>query len=318
MTTILLGAAGTGTSFAIASRIRAVWGDEVRIVSMDINPPELVTTSVLSDAFIQAPFAGSPEYENCIRSILSSEDIDIFAPILNDEHLAAQRIVGDLTFGNLDVWSSELYAKCTDKGFADQFLRSIGVPPPNSIDFLQSEPDRVCFIKPRNGFGSKGARKISVDELGELSKSELEGLIVQEVCDGPEVTVDSFYDVRVDASFAYCRERIETKSGVCTKARVFFDPELAAIARKIGKGLKQRGTICFQAMKGQGGWVITDLNVRSGAGTAITCSAGFDVLAAAFACRTGQGYSRFVRQIDENEEFIVTRQYAEFVMAHRR
>eukprot|EP01093_Parvamoeba_rugata_P011800 TRINITY_DN3303_c0_g1_i15.p1 TRINITY_DN3303_c0_g1~~TRINITY_DN3303_c0_g1_i15.p1 ORF type:complete len:319 (+),score=23.49 TRINITY_DN3303_c0_g1_i15:60-1016(+) len=318
MTSILLGAAGTGTSFAIASRIRAVWGDEVRIVSVDINPAELVTTSLLSDAFVQVPLASSPEYENSIRSILSSEDIDVYVPILNEEHLVAQKILGDLAFGNLDVWSSELYANCTDKGFADQFLNSIGVPTPKIIDPLRSKSDIACFIKPRNGFGSNGAYKTSVDELVKRTTSELESLIVQEVCEGPEVTVDSFYDAQAGVSFAYCRERIETKSGVCTKARVFLDPELAEIARKIGKGLQQRGTICFQAMKGEDGWVITDLNVRSGAGTAITCSAGFDVLAAAFACRTGQDYSRFVRQIDENEEFIVTRQYAEFVMAHRR
>ena len=318
MTAILLGAAGTGTSFAIASRLRAVWGDEVRIVSVDINPPELVTASLLSDTFVQVPFADNPAYENKIRAIVLSEGIDVYVPILNEEHLVAQNIIGDPNFGGLDVWSSELYARCTDKELADQFLKSIGVPTPKIIDPVGLPPQAECFVKPRSGFGSKGARKVSVEELSELSKSELESLIVQEVCEGPEVTVDSFYDAQTDVSFAYCRERIEIKSGVCTKARVFFDPELADIARRIGKGLQQRGTICFQAMRARSGWAITDLNVRSGAGTAITCSAGFDVLAAAFACRTGQNYSKFVRQLAVDEEFIVTRQYAEFVMAHRQ
>ena len=318
MTAILLGAAGTGTSFAIASRLRAVWGDAVRIVSVDINPQELVTTSLLSDAFIQVPLADDPAYESRIRNILLSEGIDIYVPILNEEHVVAQAIIEDPDFGDLDVWSSELYARCTDKDFADKFLKRIGVPTPKVIDPIALRPSESCFVKPRRGFGSKGARKVSFAELTDFSKSELESLIIQEVCEGPEVTVDSFYDTQAEASFAYCRERIETKSGVCTKARVFFDPKLADIAQKIGNGLQQRGTICFQAMKAHGDWVITDLNVRSGAGTAITCSAGFDVLAAAFACRTGQDYSKFVRQLDVDEEFIVTRQYAEFVMAHRQ
>ena len=70
-------------------------------------------------------------------------------------------------------------------------------------------------------------------------------------------------------------------------------------------------------MKGLKGWVVTDLNLRSGAGTAITCSAGFDVLAAAFACREGEDYTKFLSPIAAGEEFIVTRQHAEFVMQHR-
>jgi len=141
--------------------------------------------------------------------------------------------------------------------------------------------------------------------------------VIQELCESPEITVDSFYDDRNNIGYAYCRERLETKSGVCTKARLFADPELSDFANKIGQSLKQRGTICFQVMKCNDGWALTDLNVRSGAGTSLTCSAGFDVLSAAFACRIGEDYLDFLRPIKEREEFFITRQYSDFVMSQK-
>ncbi len=317
MRTVLLGAAGTGTAFALASRIRAVWGADVRIVAVDINPAELVTTSLLADSFVQVPLVNDPAYEKCIRELIEAEQVNTFIPILNDEHVVAVNLLSDPALAKLDVWSSELYARCTDKRVADDWLSEIGVPTPMKPDLTEASRGGEWFVKPVNGVGSRGARRISAEELHGYDQTTRETLIVQEVCKEPEVTVDSFHDDRTGASFVYCRERLETKAGVCTKARVFFDPELAAIAKKIARGLRQRGTLCFQVMKGLKGWVVTDLNLRSGAGTAITCSAGFDVLAAAFACRAGEDYTKFLSPIAAGEEFIVTRQYAEFVMQHR-
>ncbi len=89
MRTVLLGAAGTGTAFALASRIRAVWGADVRIVAVDINPAELVTTSLLADSFVQVPLVNDPAYEKCIRELIEAEQVNTFIPILNEEHVVA-------------------------------------------------------------------------------------------------------------------------------------------------------------------------------------------------------------------------------------
>jgi hypothetical protein len=173
--------------------------------------------------------------------------------------------------------------------------------------------DDEWFCKPRRGFGSRGTKLLTRHNISRLSQQELGELLIQERCKSPEVTVDSFYDASQGRGYAYCRERLEVKAGVCTKAKLYSEPELVEFASLIGSGLRQRGTISFQAMRSSSGWVVTDLNLRPGAGTAMTCAAGFDVLSAAIACRNGENYERFLRPIADAETFFVTRQYSEFV-----
>jgi hypothetical protein len=316
MRVVLLGAGGTGTAFAIAMRLKAHWAESVRLVVTDTNPAELVTTSLFADAFIQAPPASDAAFAPFLRDLLIRANVATYIPILNDEIRLAATLAQDPAFAHVDIWSSPTHALCTDKDSADAWLTQLGVRTPARIDPETAHDPGPWFAKPRNGFGSRGTGPLTRAAYRALSPETQADLLLQEICAPPEVTVDSFYDAATDQAFAYCRERLETKAGVCTKARLFADPELQTFARLIGQGLNQRGTICFQVMKSAAGWAVTDLNLRSGAGTALTCAAGFDVLAAAYACRIGEDYSRFLRPLAEGETFILTRQYAEYVMRH--
>jgi hypothetical protein len=317
MKTVLLGAAGTGTSFAIASRLRARWGSNLKLIVTDIFEQHLVATSLLADKCLKTPYATDSSFHDVICGILTEEKVDVYIPILNEEIILGAELQHDPRFKEVDIWSSALHAQCIDKVFADDWLTNAGVRTPRRYDPLQPITDDSSWIcKPRSGFGSRGVRLLSPGQLQTLTPEEAAQSIIQEICAGPEITVDSFYDVVAGQGFSYCRERLEIKSGVCTKARLFFDQELDLFARKIGEALKQRGTLCFQVMQSQQGWAVTDLNLRSGAGTAMTCSAGFDVLAAGYACRIGESYAHLLGALQPQEEFYITRQYAEFVTRH--
>ncbi len=125
-----------------------------------------------------------------------------------------------------------MYARCTDKRVADDWLSEIGVPTPMKPDLTEASGGGEWFVKPVNGVGSRGARRISAEELHGYDQATRETLIVQEVCKEPEVTVDSFHDDRTGASFVYCRERLETKAGVYTKARVFLILNLQQLQKR--------------------------------------------------------------------------------------
>lgn len=317
MKTVLLGAAGTGTSFAIASRLRARWGSSLKLIVTDIFERHLVATSLLADKFHKTPYASDASFHDVICAILTEEKVDVYIPILNEEIILGAELQNNPRFKDVDIWSSTLHAHCIDKVFADDWLRKAAVRTPRRYDPLQPIADDSSWIcKPRSGFGSRGVRLLSQRQLQTLTPEETAQSIIQEVCAGPEITVDSFYDADAGQGFSYCRERLEVKSGVCTKARLFFDQELDVFAKKIGEALKQRGTLCFQVMQSPQGWAVTDLNLRSGAGTAMTCSAGFDVLAAGYACRTGESYAHLLSPLQPQEEYYITRQYAEFVTRH--
>ena len=315
MRTILLGGGGTGTSFAIATRIRANWGNRVKIIVTDVFDSELVTSSIISDKFFKVPFANTSDFEDALIEIILKEKIDVYIPVLNDEIVVAWRLMSDPRFKDIDFWSSEVHASCIDKSYSQNWLRINGIPVPAIYSFENVLEEKGSYIiKPRSGSGGRGVSIMSWIELLNLPDEIKDGILVQEICEKPEVTVDSFFDCDANIGYSYARERLEVKAGVCTKARLFFDKELDAIAKKIGQALRQRGTICFQLMKNQSGWVVTDFNLRSGAGTAMTCAAGYDVLSAAYACRIGEDYSKFVSQMKINEVHFITRQYSEFVM----
>ena len=124
--------------------------------------------------------------------------------------------------------------------------------------------------------------------------------------------MDVFYDPENDFIRVVCRERIETKSGVSTKARLFEDDELSRFARTIAVGLKLKGSFCFQVMRNSHGWVVTDVNPRPGAATAMCALTGNDFFAATFAYHWGEDARVFFRPL--NGEQFVTRQYSEFLM----
>lgn len=311
---ILISAAGTGTAFTIASRLRAVWGDECKIVAMDTNPRHLVTSALLADRFIQSPPVRDESFLGFVEYIVGEESISTYIPILNDEFVVAQALKN--RFASVDVWTSSIASELArDKKMASAWLRSQGLPVPKMFDRYDVELEKEYFVKPINGYGSQSARVMCGRDILGVQEQFWSEYIVQEKCSLPEITVDSFYDQKLDFSFAVVRERIETKAGVCTKGRVFMDEEVSALAKKLAGALGQHGLICFQMMKNGPSWLITDLNFRPGAGTAITIAAGYDLIAAAFACRWGEPYQSFLVGDLDAKGVYVTRQYAEFVMS---
>jgi hypothetical protein len=285
----------------------------VRLITADINPAHLVTSSLLSDAFFQVPRADEDGFASAIVDIIRREKVDCYIPLLNAEIERAHEFASDIV--GVDVWSSAVAASlCANKVRSAEWLTDIGVPVPRTYPAGTWSSAQNYFVKPIDGFGSRSAGVMTGEQLTAVAEIERPGLIVQDVCEPPEITIDSFFDADRGFGRAIMRERIETKAGVCTKARVFEDELLAEYARKIGEASGQRGTICFQAMRTQDGWAVTDLNFRPGAGTALTCAAGVDVLAAAFACRWGEDYKTFLAQPLPEQGLFVTRQYSEFVM----
>jgi len=115
------------------------------------------------------------------------------------------------------------------------------------------------YSKTAKGFGTKTLKLSDVKQ--EISDYNSGNYLIQSECEKPEITIDVCYD-RNRNYFSYvCRERIETKSGVCTKAKLFYDKKLEGIAFTLADKLKL-SAFCFQVMKYKGEWAVTDINPR--------------------------------------------------------
>jgi carbamoylphosphate synthase large subunit len=314
--TVLLGSGGTGTAFAAICALRRVWGASVRIVAIDVNPAHLCTSSILADIYQQVPSFSDSDFPETLRKILLKYNVDSYLPLFPTEiKLAAELVEREpecLAYSRL-VPSLTTASLCNDKARLSNFLQAAGIPVPATGVISAPVENDHYFVKPRSSNGSIGAMHVSREELAVMSETEKGNLVIQEVCVGPETTVDVFASSSSSVVQAVCRERLETKSGVSVKCRVFIDPDATHLAAQIAGSLKLCGSFCFQTMvNGSGDVVVTDVNPRPGAATAMSVATGNDFFAATFANAWDLDCGGFFRYFEN--DIYVTRQYSEFVM----
>jgi carbamoylphosphate synthase large subunit len=299
---LLVTAAGTGSGVALLERCRTSFPD-VRRVAADIHPPELCAASAFCERFVRTRPVAEEGFAEELRGLLRAEAVTAYVPLLDEEVALASGLAAE-TAARTCAPAAEAAETCLDKLRSFAFLRREGIPTPETV--LPAEvdrlPDGALFAKPRRGRGSIGARPLA-------SRGEARALgdefVVQQRLPGPEITVDAFAS---DSLFrALCRERIEVKAGVCTKARVFESEELAGIVARICGALHLRGASCVQLIgDGRGGFFVTDVNPRPGAGTALSAAAGVDFLSAHLAATLGRDPSPFLPPLGR-ERFVVRR-----------
>lgn len=310
---ILLGSAGTGAAFASLLAIRRNWGNSLKVIAIDSNPQYLVTGSLLSDKFIQVPLTSDVQFKDKLESILISETIGTYVPFIDNEiYLGALLYEEKFKKHNLklQVKKTEIADICDDKYKTYLFLSENNILTPKCYlpdEAIMTNEDLI--VKPRKGYGSNVFMFSKVK--ANISQFSPESYIIQQECEKQEITVDVCFDKVNDFFFCICRERIEVKSGVCTKTRLFYDKKIENIAFNIAEKLCLN-SFCFQLMKYKNDWAVTDINARLGAGSAMSVAAGMDFFSSMFAVLWDQDPSVYFKPI--KKETYVTRQYSDFVM----
>lgn len=313
--TLLVGSAGTGTAFHAICALRRHWYDCCTIVSQDINPPHLVTAALFADHHEQCPLATDAGFVDYLSGTIRRHNANQYLPLIPDEVAIARTSRSTINDAGASVISAAVDSPIdlSDKWAVAEASIAAGIPTPSTALAEPLGDHEAFFAKPRFGFGSRGAGVMTRSELASLDSHSKAELIVQERCEGPEVTVDAFVLPEDGYTHAIARERIDVKAGVCVKARLFADPELTSIANAISSAFRLQGTFCFQVMQLRGRWALTDLNPRPGAGTSMSIAAGSDFFAAMFAQAFGEDFTRFLDRLDGS--VFVTRQYADFLHA---
>lgn len=306
---VLVTAAGTAAGYGIARSVRAAWGAGVRVVAADTNPPELVAASALADVAVQVPGWESAGYPDVIAELCARHGVTTWWPIIDGEVAAAAtwRAAGRLPAEVAVVAPPpDAAALVLDKVSLARWLDEHELPTPATLTAFRA-PGVV--VKPRRGHGSRGV--VICRTADELAAAAGDDVLVQALCEPPEITVDGFRSRDGTISAAVARERLEVKAGVAVKARVFASLELSALSARLASTLGLTGAFCFQVMAGASGWEITDVNPRPGAGTAMSVACGFEVLAAVLADRHGQDPAPYLAWA--GEERLVVRHYEEDV-----
>lgn len=273
---ILVSAAGTATAWHIVNVIKKYFTDNLNIYLCDTNPKHLVPASTLADAFFQVPSVIDEGYYAHMLNLLIKNNIDIYIPIIDYDFLYFSQDNPDLIRNGIYSLApvKEVAELITDKKTMNEFFQSTGINVPTLVAEKEIQSEIEYFVKPRRGFGSRGAKILRGSEI--LGSDEI---ICQTICYRPELTVEVYCTDKNLISL--CRERIAMREGVSTKAKCFYDDKVHSIINKIAQNLSLPYASCIQFMKDSNNeWSLIDLNLRIGAGTALSAAIDFEIMRA--------------------------------------
>lgn len=309
MKTIMVLSGGTATAWNICNAIKRVGKDDVKLIVCDINPSYLVHSAMVADKFLEVPAINSKGYYEHMLLLIEQHHVDIIVPLIDMDIKYFHRCSKDLQI--LNVFSTgpeeKTFNALSNKKNLFRTMSDIGVASPKLFSLEEIFDDIEYFIKPIIGFGSRNVAKM----LGsEIKKRDVNKFIIQELCKPIEITADVL--INKNKVQCVCRERIETKAGVCTKARVFYDSEIEKKIQIIAEHIPLPEVSCVQFMRNQSDqWLLTDFNLRLGAGSALSAAIGFDIAQSAVALWLNSDND--ISMIIPQSEHYVLRYYVELV-----
>ncbi len=313
MKRVMILSGGTSTAWHIADVLHRYFCKDIYLIICDINPQHLVHTSIFADFYIQVPPICSPDYYCFMLQVLEENHVDILVPLIDDDILIFHRDNGDLI--TRGVYSTAP-CKATIEGLSNKenlenTLLSLDIPTPHIFKSAAAiDPNGAYFAKAPVGCGSRGSCLIDGKAAEEII-SHGKGQVVQEICHAPEITVDIAHDGR--KIYTVCRERVEIRLGVSTKCRVYHDSDIQHILERIVAKIDLPPVFCVQFMRdAHNRWSLTDFNLRSGGGTAISAAVGFEAVRFAAAQWLGLPADSTWVSIPAQEHYVV-RAYQEIV-----
>lgn len=312
MIRLLLLSCGTNACTHVAKILKQKFSDDFYIVGCDINKRWLVPSCEYLDDFIQCPYSSDSSYYSFILKICETKKIDWILPSFDADQFLFSSDNEDL--GKLGVKSTGISQKLSfykDKILTNKFLSSVKIPVPRLYAINEIDDCKEYFVKPIHGVGSIGAKNLSGTEIKALADSS--EFVIQEICSDPEYTLECFnYNGKI---YSVCRERIASKSGVCTKTRIFHDENLQKYAERLAKSENLPYIFNMQFMKNSyGKYVCTDLNLRTAGGMALSYAADWDEVSALANIMLGKDENTVIQSVNKRiDEQYVCRRYEETV-----
>ncbi|MGE5295669.1 MAG: ATP-grasp domain-containing protein, partial [Solirubrobacterales bacterium] len=118
---------------------------------------------------------------------------------------------------------------------------------------LEAVPRWPIFLKPDNGYGSRGTRKVGSRQEAQFFLDREPGLLAMEYLPGREYTVDCFTDRHGELRFAGARERLRIQNGISVHSRPVEGPVFQELARAINAAMPLRGVWFFQVKESDTG-----------------------------------------------------------------
>jgi carbamoyl-phosphate synthase large subunit len=231
-------------------------------------------TAFVSDGTFSAPPCSDVEaFAAQVAEICSAEQVTAVIP-LTCAGVATVPVLRSMTDTLIVSGNTRAVEICTDKKKTYEFLSSLSIPTPEF--FSDPRPDQLpVFFRGRFSEGSRDACAVrSVSALENL-KRRPHGIFTQHVS-GREFTIDGYKDLQGRIVCLVSRERLRVRAGEVEKSLTSLQPELLSLVHRAVEALDFVGPITVQAIESEGGFYLTELNLRYGGGVTLSISAGMN------------------------------------------
>lgn len=231
--------------------------------------------------FFHAPNVTSDEYENFIKNIILSNNIQYYLPLIDEELLLSKNKIDGFNGVIVIAPSKNFITLSLDKYRLMIELSKLNISTINSHKGNNFKWDGTSiFVKPITGRGSRGIRKINskleLDAYYLLEKYEPENILIQELIEGTEYTVGvTVNDLNQLLSISI--KKIIKKKGITQVAVLTENDKIYNIIIELVENLKPCGPINVQLFLTNDDEVkIFEINPRFSTTTIMSYEGGVD------------------------------------------
>lgn len=241
----------------------------------------------LADKQYIVPLITDEKYIDTILEICKTEKIDAVATFIDPEIevLAANREKFEKIGVQLLVPYLETAKLCFDKFEMYKYLCEKNIPTVLTYGDIENferayeegKIDFPVFVKPRNGSGSVGARRIgNMIELQEAMRENPQ-LIIQELMSGLDLDADVYVDtISHQVVSAFSKKKLSTTIGGANKTVSFKDEKLFECIQKIVEQFELNGPNDMDFFYKDGTYYLSEINPRFGGAYLHAYGAGVD------------------------------------------
>jgi carbamoyl-phosphate synthase large subunit len=277
---VLLTCSGTRVDMVLAFQAAlAREGRGGRVIVADAS--DLAPSRFFAEVAASVPSVGDPGYVDRVIELARDHGARVVLPLtdLDQALLTARRAEFAAVGAQVIASDPETCEICLDKYAAHRLFaeHGIGSPWTKLADELPAaaEIPFPVLVKAREGFAARNIwRANDAAELAFFLSYTPAASMVQQVCDGHEISTDVICDLSGRCIEAVPRSMIESKGGETIKGTSLDDAEVRAFAVRVAETLGIKGPACVQVFVCADGIRVTDVNPRFGGGFPLHVAAG--------------------------------------------
>lgn len=249
------------------------------VYGSDISP--LAPALQVVDRAVIFPKADDPSYSDFLTSFCAKNSISLLIPTIDPDLTRLDSLREEFRKKSPEtrlLLSSTLSIQhARDKNKSKALFEKLGATTPKGYRANDRELSFPVFVKPVDGSSGIGAEVVHSPALLLELLQKKPSLMIEEVIEGPEYTVDVLCDFEGKPLIAVPRKRIKVRGGEVTQAVIERSAELEELSKKMAQGFEARGPVTLQFRKrSNGDFVAIELNARMGGGLPLTIAAGAD------------------------------------------